>query len=119
MYTVKVKEKGKKVVFRSKEVRTPAVFHNVNEKELKFLEVLLRAVDAEFELTEVDSFNLKQIAQNLNKNGIMNYRLVDGVIKYCFKDVDFEETKVEEVDIEDLFESENTMDKLLKNLDKE
>jgi hypothetical protein len=119
MYTVKVPAKGKKVVFRAKEVRTPAVFHNVTEKELKLLEVMLRAVDTEFELIEVNSKHLQKLAQKLNKNGIMNYQVQDGVVKYCFKDVDLEETKVEEVEIDDLFDSDDTMGKLLKNLDKE
>ena len=119
MYNVKVSEKGKTIIFRNRDVRTPAVFQNVTEKELKLLEVMLRAVDVEFELIEIDNRHLKKVAQKLNKNGMLNYKVVDGVVKYCFKEVDMEETKVEEVDLDDLFEGDNTMGKLLKNIEKE
>jgi hypothetical protein len=104
MYTVKISTPGV-VVFRGKDVRTPAVFSKVTIKELKFIKVLCLSRNLTYEILEEESERLSQVAQKITDDQEI---------------LDFDEA-IDNTDttVEDLFESDDTLGDLIENLGKE
>jgi hypothetical protein len=104
MYTVKISTSGA-VIFRGKDVRTPAIFPKVTTKELKFLKILCLSQNLEYEILESESERLSQVAEKIHEG----------------EEILDIETSIDNTDttVEDLFESDDTLGDLLGNLGKE
>jgi len=101
-HTVKVEGPGT-LVFRSKIARLPAIFNKVSDKDLKILKSMCRSIDVQYEILEKESERLAAIAKKA--------KTVEEVESF---DIDQTETK-----IEDLFDSEDSLGDILKNIEKE
>lgn len=102
-YTVKVEGPGT-LAFREKIARLPATFNRVTIKDLKLLKVMCKSINVKFEILEKESERLASVAKKAQS--------VDDVID--ISDIDQTETQ-----IEDLFESDDSLGDMLKNLEKE
>jgi hypothetical protein len=104
MYTVKISTPGA-IVFRGKDVRTPAVFPKVTTKELKFMKIVCLSQNLEYEILEAETERLAQVAQKITED-------------QEFVDLD-EAIDNTDTTVEDLFESDDTLGDLIENLGKE
>lgn len=104
MYTIKIEGTGT-ITFRNKPVRVPVILKRVSDKELKFIQVICRAQSLCYEILEAESNNLARVAKKLHDDIVI-------------KDIDGEIEKTEPK-IEELFEGNNTLDKLLDVVGKE
>jgi len=102
-YTVKVEGPGT-LAFREKVVRLPATFNRVTTKDLKILKVMCQSINVKYEILEKESERLATVAKKA--------QIVDDNIE----PFDIEQT---ETQIEDLFESDDTLGDILKNIEKE
>lgn len=104
MHTVKVNGPGS-MVFKGRQVRLPAEFKNLSDKDLKLLKVMCHHANVNFEIIGAESKRLASVAKKLSEAHITEEEL---------KSID--DTDIE---IEDLFTSDDSLGKLLGNLDKE
>jgi hypothetical protein len=103
MYTVKVSNFGT-IAFRGKHVRLPATFNKVSEKELKLLKVICRSMSLQYEILEAESERIFRVAEKARADSQADYT---------------EEIENTETKIEDLFDSDDTLGSLLKNVEKD
>jgi len=103
MYTVKIGGIGM-ILFRGKEVRVPAEFKKVSDKEIKYLKVVARRLNTTMEIMEKESERLASVAEKLSESDAQ------------LGDIEIDET---ETKIEDLFESDDSLGTLLNNLKKD
>lgn len=104
MYTVKITGPGT-ITFRQRPVRVPATFKKVSVKELKILKVMCKAHNLTYEVLEEESERLARVAEKIRH---------DEEVIDVDSAIDGTETTVEE-----LFESADTLEKLMGDLGKE
>lgn len=104
MYTVKVSGPGT-IVFRQRSIRVPATFNKVSVRELKLLKVMCQAHNLTYEILEAESERLAKVAEKI-KN-IEEIADVDAAIEGT------------ETTVEELFESDDTLEKLIGDMGKE
>jgi protein gp37 len=102
-YTVKVEGPGT-LAFRGKQARLPATFNRVTAKDLKILKVMCQSINVNYEILEKESERLAAVAKKAQS--------VDNVI-------DVSEIEETETKIEDLFDSDDSLGDILKNLEKD
>ena len=102
-YTVKVEGPGT-LAFREKIARLPATFKRVTAKDLKILKVMCQSINVKYEILETESERLAAVAKKAQS--------VDNNIDIS----DIEETDIQ---IEDLFDSDDSLGDMLKNLEKD
>ena len=102
-YTVKVEGPGT-LAFREKIARLPATFNRVTAKDLKILKVMCQSINVKYEILEKESERLAAVAKKAQS--------VDNNIDIS----DIEETDIQ---IEDLFDSDDSLGDMLKNLEKD
>jgi len=104
MYTVKITNSGT-ITFRGSPTRLPATFNKVCSQELKLIKVICRANNFIYEILEKESERLAFVAEKVRRTEYIldSDEAIEGT----------------EVEVEELFESDNTLGDLLKNLDKE
>lgn len=105
MYTVKVTGHGT-ITFRNRATRLPATFNKVSSKDMKLLKVMCKSANVDMEIMEKESERLASVVQKLEE---------DQSLKITAEhEIENTETK-----IEDLFDDEDTLGSLMKNLEKE
>lgn len=102
-YTVKVEGPGT-LAFREKIARLPAIFNRVTAKDLKLLKAMCRSINVKYEILEKESERLASIAKKAQ------------IVADDIEPFDIDQT---ETQIEDLFESDDALGDMLKNLEKE
>lgn len=105
MYTVKITGTGM-IAYRNRSVRLPSTFKKVPKKDLKFLKVMCRSANVQMEILEEESERLASVVEKMKKPETQNI------------DPNFE-IEGTETKIEDLFDSEDALGSLLKNIKKE
>jgi len=104
MYTVKIKGTGS-LIFGGRSIRVPATLKKISDKQLKLIKVMCRAHSLEFEILEEESDRLARVTEKLHDDSLI-------------ENID-EEIENSETIIEDLFESDDTLGKLLGEMRKE
>lgn len=104
MYTVKIPDHGN-IVFRGKQVRLPATFNKVSEKDLKLLKVMCHSLNIKYEILEAESERLSKVLEKAKSANV----ILDPTRE-------IEETNTK---IEDLFEGDDTLGDLLKSVGKD
>lgn len=104
MYTIKMTGAGA-IFFRGRDTRLPAIFKKVSKKELERVKVICHANGFSFEIMEEESERLKAVVEKAKE-------------EVPVEDMqDFLENSVTK--IEDLFEEDDTLGKLIEDLGRE
>lgn len=103
-FTVKLLDRGKTLDFKGQQIRLPATIDKLSKKDLTLLKVMCTAQGVTYEILEQESERLVSMIEKAREptNEVPEPMEEDG-----------------EIIVENLFESEDTMAELLKNLNKD
>lgn len=105
MNTIKILGPGM-IIYRRKQIRLPATIHKVPDRDIKLLKSLTKAIDVKMEFVEEETERLTSMVNKIKNEEVFNTNSI-------------EEIEKTEINIEDLFDGNDSLGNLLKNIDKE